>query len=149
MKQPPTPRSRWILGPASSVLGWAPVAFALLLGACDDRGTAASGLPLTPVRSDAGGSGGAKGTGGIDASTGPSMVELQCRNLFLAICARDTSCGDAPALTAEQCLAQFATDCSAVVGVSPTYDACIAALPTATCPVLMNVPKPCLEVLLK
>jgi hypothetical protein len=77
------------------------------------------------------------------------MVELQCRNLFLAICARDTACGDAPAMTADECLAQFATDCSAVVGVAPSYDACIAALPTAVCPVLKNVPTPCLEVLLK
>jgi hypothetical protein len=111
---------------------------ALSLTACDDRGSAATGLPAPVPTSDA-------GAGKVE--TAPLTPEAKCRNLLLAVCAKDTACGFA-ALSEAACLAQFTqVDCSLVSAVGDSYDACMHDIPLSSCPVT-NLPAACTQVLI-
>jgi hypothetical protein len=137
MKKHPSPGRSGLVLSLSAVIA---LAATVSLGACDDRGSAATGLPAPT--SDAGATKVDTGSGGSTAVT-PAM---KCRNLLLAFCAKYTACGDPP-VTDDECIAQFTmTDCSMVVGVSPTYDACLMDVPNAPCP--LTAPASCKFVLL-
>ena len=115
-----------------------------LLGGCEDRG---SGVLADGGAVPRGGTSGTPpGTAGAPGSQ-PGSPAAKCETLVRTLCERIVFCR-ADGVTEDSCVSQGIAqlNCSGVSEVTSTFDACLAEIRAATCPLPMRFPN-CVGVL--